>query len=255
VKTTIVVPCYDEAENVPRLVAELAPVAASLGDAELLIVDDGSRDGTADLIEARRDWPVPVRVVRHGRNRGLGAALRTGFAQARGERIVVTDADGTFEFATIPVLLDRLGDGVAIVIGGQCHPLGRFEGVPAWRTFLSHGASTLYRAMVDRRIYSWTGAYRAYRADVARETPFDSDGFMAMTEVLVNAVRAGHRVAEVPAVLRVRQFGQSKARPFRMIGAHLVLMSRLMRTPAPRPVSSRRAADEPPLPETAAARC
>ena len=252
---SIVVPCYDEAENVPRLVAELAPIAAGLGDVELLFVDDGSTDGTADLLEAHRDWPLPTRVVRHGRNRGLGAAVRTGFTHARGDRIVVTDADGTYDFATIPAILGRLADGVGVVTASPYHPEGRFEGVPAYRLVLSRGASALYRLLVDRRVHTWTAMYRAYRADVARETPFDSDEFMAMTEILVNARRAGHRIAELPAVLRVRQYGQSKARTARIVRSHLDLMARLLRWRGARPVSSRRVADEPASAEAAPARC
>jgi dolichol-phosphate mannosyltransferase len=82
VKTTIVVPCYDEADGIPKLIDELSPVAARLaadGPVELLFVDDGSRDDTARRLEQHAGWPVPVRVLRHERNLGLGAAVRTAF--------------------------------------------------------------------------------------------------------------------------------------------------------------------------------
>jgi dolichol-phosphate mannosyltransferase len=246
VKTTIVVPFLNEADGVPKLTGELAGIAAGLaadGPVELLFVDDGSTDGTADLLEAHGAWPVPIRVVRHERNRGLGAAVRTGFAHAAGERIVVTDADGTYDFASIPAMLALLRDGVDIVVSSPYHPAGGFEGVPAYRLLLSRGASVLYRLVVDRRVHTYTSMYRAYRGEVARSTPFDSDGFVAMAEILVNALRAGRRVVELPAVLRVREYGQSKARVARILRTHLALLARVLRTPRGRPISRRLPSD------------
>lgn len=218
---TIVVPCYNEAENVPRLAVELGAVAAGLPEpADLLFVDDGSRDATADLLEAQ-SWPVPARVIRHGRNIGLGAAIRTGFANAGADRVVVTDADASYDFTSIPVLLALLTDGVDVVSASPYHPSGGVEGVPPYRLVLSRGASTLYRVLVSPRIFTWTGMYRVYRAELIRRVPFDSDGFLSQAEILINAVRMGARVVEYPTVLRVRRYGQSKARLAQIVRAHL----------------------------------
>lgn len=239
---TVVIPCFNEEDGIPSLIDDLTPVLrqmSALEATDVLFVDDGSRDATARLLDRHRDWPVPTRIVRHDVNRGLGAAIRTGFGHATGDRIVVTDADGTYDFRTLPRLLELLHGDVAIVTASPYHPRGGVEGVPAYRLVLSRGASTLYRILVDPRIHTYTAMYRAYRADVARSTPFDADGFLSMAELLINAVRAGHRVAEYPAVLRVRRYGQSKARSLQIVRAHLRLMARILRTRGG-PVSRRR---------------
>jgi dolichol-phosphate mannosyltransferase len=244
VSTTIIVPCKDEADNVPRLVAELGGVAGALAadDAvDILFVDDGSADDTAERIQAHTGWPVPVRVVRHPRNLGLGAAVRTGFAHAGGNRVVTTDADGTFDFRTIPELLGLLRDDVSVVVASPYHPSGGVAGVPAYRLVLSRGASALYRILVDRRVHTYTSIFRAYRGDLVHTVPFDSDGYPSQAEILVNVIRAGAKVAEYPCTLHVRRFGQSKARVAQIILAHVRLLWRIVRTPRTHPVSTRRA--------------
>src|SRR5689334_21084470 len=114
---TIVIPCYNEAANAGVLEREFMPVVAQLRATrrtEVLFVDDGSTDGTGDLLSARFGSDPELRVLRHDGNRGLGAALRTGFNAARGEIIVTTDSDATYDFSLIPLLLDRLHDSVDI---------------------------------------------------------------------------------------------------------------------------------------------
>jgi dolichol-phosphate mannosyltransferase len=245
VSVTIIVPCFNEAENVPKLFAELGPVVDDLARSEavdVLFVDDGSSDETAAMIEAPSGWSVPTRVVRHATNLGLGAAVRTGFRHASGERLVVTDADGTYDFEAIPGLLAALSGGTLIVSASPYHPAGGVEGVPRYRLVLSRGASALYRLLVSRRIHTYTSMFRAYRRDFARAVPFDSDGYLAMTEILVNAVRGGAQVAEYPCVLRVRRYGQSKARVAQIVRSHLWFALRIALAPRGGPVSARTAA-------------
>lgn len=238
---TIIVPCFNEAENVPRIARDLGAVAAQMAteeSVELLFVDDGSRDETASLLEAAK-WPVPMRVLRHPTNRGLGAAVRTGVVHGSTDALIVTDADGTYDFATIPRLRALLSGRIGIVTASPYHPDGAVEGVPGYRLALSRGASTVYRLLVDRSVHTYTAMYRAYRSDVIRSTPFDSDGFLAMTEIMVNALRAGHRVAEFPATLRQRAFGQSKARVLQITRSHVRFIARIIATPSGQPVSRR----------------
>lgn len=224
---SIIVPCCNEAANVPRLRAELMPVAAELArqrSVEVVFVDDGSTDGTlAALQAALQDGPagVAVRYERHPVNLGLGAALRTGFAAASGEVVVSTDADGTYPFATLPGLLARLGPGVDLVTASPYHPDGAVRDVPAYRLVLSQGASFLYRLLVDWRLHTWTCLFRAYRRPLLEKIGFRSAGFLAGTELLVKARLAGYRAAEYPAVLHSRVAGQSKARVVGIIAAHL----------------------------------
>jgi dolichol-phosphate mannosyltransferase len=248
---SLVIPCHNEEAGLLSLRAELGPVLHTLSQGrsvEVVFVDDGSTDATWERLSALRDAGfagVSVRLERHGRNRGLGAALRTGFAAARGAVVVTTDSDATYRFSEIPALLKRLGPQVDIVTASPYHPEGAVAGVPAYRLVLSRGSSLIYRTLVGRHIYTYTALFRAYRADVLRTVPFQSDGFLAVAELLVNAMLCGYRVVEFPATLHSRVAGASKAKLLRTIVAHLrfqsdVLMRRVgLKSP---PNAARRAA-------------
>ncbi|MEZ4868638.1 MAG: glycosyltransferase family 2 protein [Caldilineaceae bacterium] len=233
---SIVIPCYNEVENVGKLRAEFLPVlhqllsVGAVGNwatkaVEVIFVDDGSTDGTLSALqETFADLQTPglhFRFAQHRPNRGLGAALRTGFDMAHGAAIITTDSDGAYHFSEIPVLLARLTSGVDIVTASPYHPEGTVDGVPTYRLWLSRGASAIYRLLTDRSVYTYTALFRAYRREVIQNVPFYATGFLAGTELLVNSLRMGYRVAEHPTVLHSRAFGVSKAQIMRTIKAHL----------------------------------
>lgn len=221
---SVVIPCYNEADSIDQMYAQISAIRPELerrGPFELILVDDGSKDDTYNRLVARFAEFPNATVLRHERNQGPGAALRTGFTQARGEIIVTTDFDGTYAFTTIPALLDRLTPEVDIVTASPYHPQGGVEGVPAYRLLFSKGASILYRLLIDPRVHTYTAMYRAYRREVIERINTHADGFLMFTEQLVEAILAGYRVAEYPTVLHVRRFGQSKARIARITRAHL----------------------------------
>lgn len=236
---SIVIPCYNELDNVPKIHREFFPVAAQLAELhslEVVFVDDGSTDGTGRALrDAIGNGHLPemsVRFERHPVNRGLGAALRTGFAAARGEVIATTDSDGTYRFSELSTLLSYLTPDVDVVTASPYHPAGGVEGVPAYRLILSRGSSVIYRLLVDWRVHTYTCLFRAYRRQVIERVSFESDGFLAGTELLVKAMLTGYRVAEYPTVLHSRVSGVSKAKLARTILAHLgfqacVLLHRL----------------------------
>lgn len=232
---SIVIPCYNEADNVPKMEHELLPVAETLAkerSVEIIFVDDGSTDGTGEALArafSHRNGPtVWVRIERHPKNRGLGAALRTGFAAARGEVIVTTDSDGTYRFSEIPALLSCLTPEVDVVTASPYHPQGGVAGVPAYRLILSRGSSAIYRLLVNRKVHTYTALFRAYRRRVVEAVPFESDGFLAGTELLVKAMLTGFRAAEYPTVLHARVVGVSKAKLMRTVQAHLRFQARIL---------------------------
>jgi len=240
---SIVIPCYNKMESVPKLRQEFFPVAVELAktrSVEVIFVDDGSTDGTWEsLTAAFGDGKVPgiqVRVERHAVNRGLGAALRTGFGVARGEVVITTDSDGTYPFTEIPALLLPLTPEVDIVTASPYHPDGDVVGVSAYRLILSQGSSLLYRLLVDWNVRTYTALFRAYRWTVLEHVPFASNGFLAGTELLVNGMLLGYHAAEYPTVLHSRARGVSKVKIVRTILAHLrfqwrILLHRLHVTP------------------------
>ena len=233
---SIIVPCFNEVENVAKLYDELLPVVEDLvmqgGKnateeihlAEIIFVDDGSRDGTyARLREAfsNNKSGIKYKFTKHDTNLGLGAALRTGFTHADGEIVITVDSDGTYKFSEIPALLACLTPGIDIVTASPYHPKGIVVGVPAYRLLLSRGSSLIYRFLVDWHIHTYTSLFRAYRSEVIKHIHFKADDFLAGTELLVKALLKGYRAAEIPAALHKRVYGVSKAKIAQTILSHL----------------------------------
>jgi dolichol-phosphate mannosyltransferase len=233
-RLSVIVPCYNEEAGIPRLLSVLDGVRAVLGPEyqwEVVFVDDGSRDGTWLALHdafGGGDRPYPVRFEQHSVNRGLGAAIRTGLGASRGDVVVTTDSDGTYKFTDIPPLVERLGPGIDIVTASPYHPEGGVAGVPGYRLVLSRGSSLLYRLLVSWRVHTYTALLRAYRRRVVETVPFESDGFLAGTEILVKGMLMGYRVVEYPTVLHARAFGVSKAKIARTIRAHLQFQCRIL---------------------------
>ncbi|MBI3243358.1 MAG: glycosyltransferase family 2 protein [Chloroflexi bacterium] len=232
---SIVIPCYNEADNVQKLESEFFPVAAELArsrSVEIVFVDDGSLDGTWPALTENfggdKKPGLAIKFEKHAVNRGLGAAIRTGFAASTGEIVVTTDSDGTYKFSEIPAMLARLAPDVDMVTASPYHPQGGIAGVPAYRLILSQGSSILYRILVSWRVHTYTALFRAYRRKVVETVPFESNGFLAGTEILVGGMLRGYKVAEHPAVLHSRVFGVSKAKIMRTIRAHLQFQWRIL---------------------------
>jgi dolichol-phosphate mannosyltransferase len=247
-KISIIAPCYNESENVYKLYTELLPVVEdmvthgveisgqAIDSAEIIFVDDGSRDGTTiklrETFIGTHDPRVAIKFLKHEMNLGLGAAIRTGFTNATGDVVVTVDSDGTYKFSEIPSLLAYLTPGIDIVTASPYHPRGNVVGVPANRLILSRGSSMIYRFLVDWKLYTYTSLFRAYRSNVIKEIHFDANDFLAGTEILVKAILNGYKATEFPAELYKRMFGVSKAKIARTIISHLrfqfwVLLQRL----------------------------
>ncbi len=232
---SIVIPFYNEEVGVSELAHNLLPVLSELNGQymlEVILVDDGSTDGTFKSLQRafsnRWEPQVAIRFERHLTNRGLGAALRTGFVASQGYVVLTLDSDGTYSNSELPSLLSRLSPNVDIVTASPYHPDGHVIGVPVTRAALSRIASAIYRVLLDRSIHTYSSIFRAHRRSVVENVPFQSNGFLAGTEILAKAILFGYRVEEYPTVLKARKLGASKARIGRMIKAHLVFQFRLL---------------------------
>ncbi|HMN61804.1 MAG TPA: glycosyltransferase family 2 protein, partial [Anaerolinea sp.] len=160
---SVIIPCFNEEDNVQKMQDELYPVLEALShdyQIQVVFVDDGSRDNTFSRLKETFGGMTHPKIqyvfLKHEVNRGLGAALRTGFSGAQGDLIVTTDSDGPYKFATIPALLEKLTPDVDIVTASPYHPDGQVVGVPGYRLVLSQGASFLYRVLVSWRIHTYT---------------------------------------------------------------------------------------------------
>ncbi len=243
----MVLPALDEAATLPRLLRRMAAVAGP--DLAVVVVDDGSGDGTAEAALSMRGQLPRLRVVRHERNRGLGAALLSGWeaalAQLPDDGIVATmDADDTHDPGVLPGLVRLIRSGADVAIASRFAPGGAELGLSAPRRLLSFGARVVLTAL--RRVpgvRDYTCGYRAYRCGVLRRALgaygrgglITSPGFACTAEVLLKMAGLGARCAEVPLVLHYEQKeGPSKMRVGRtLLGyLHLLRVTRRLRPSA-----------------------
>jgi dolichol-phosphate mannosyltransferase len=223
---------YNEKDSIPMLAETLGRLGERLSsryELEIVLVDDGSHDGTTE--EARKYFASLPRVIllQHGRNRGPGAAIRTGFAKATGDIVCTIDSDCTFDPLRIPRMLELMdARQVDIVTASPYHPQGGVENVPPWRLLLSRGASVLYRRICSCKLYTYTSFMRVYRRRVIDTVSFEGDGFAAFTEILLRAAHQGYRVAELPEVLKSRASGASKMKVMYTVRTHMLLMLRAL---------------------------
>lgn len=220
----IVVPTYDEVENVPGL---LDRIRSAVVGAHVLVVDDASPDGTADA--ARR---AGVEVLERAGKSGLGAAYRDGFAMAlaRGAHVVVQmDADLSHDPRYLPELLSAVLTGADASIGSRYVPGGGCVEWPPLRRFLSRWGNRYAAGMLGLAVNDATSGYRVYSAEVLRRMGVDSvraDGYGFQVEMTHRLVRVGGRVVEIPIVFRDREHGESKL-SYRIIGEAFRLVMRL----------------------------
>ncbi len=208
-RVTVVVPTYDEAENIETLVAGIHAAAPEAG---VLVVDDNSPDGTADLAERL----CGVEVLRRPGKAGLGAAYRAGFRVAidRGAQIVVQmDADMSHDPATLPALVAIVEHGADVAIGSRYVPGGRTENWPWQRQALSRWGNRYVAGVLGLAVNDATAGYRAYSADALERMVFETvqaDGYGFQVEMTDRIVRTGGKVVEFPITFRDRTHGESK---------------------------------------------
>ena len=228
---SVVVPVYNEEAGIGQLSERLASVSKLWPDraVEFVFVNDGSADGTQEGLEAVFGGNAQCRIVQHDRNRGVGAAFRTGFGQAQGEVVCTIDADCSYGPENLKLLVEAVErDGADISVASPYHPLGRVDGVPRWRLFLSKGCSLFYQMIAPVRLYTYTSVFRAYRRSVIEAVAFEENGFVSAAEVLIRAGELGFRIVEVPMTLHARKIGHSKMKVLRTIRQHVALMVRNM---------------------------
>jgi glycosyltransferase involved in cell wall biosynthesis len=203
VSLSIVIPAKNEAANLARLIPE---IRAAAPDAELIVVDDGSTDGTRELCEAHA-----VRLFRQPYSMGNGAAIKTGARHAKGKILVFMDGDGQHDPADMARLLDKLGEGYAMVVGAR-----NFGSQASLGRGLANGFyNRLASWMVGHRIEDLTSGYRAVQADKFRDfLHLLPNGFSYPTTITMALFRAGYPVAYVPIKARRRE-GKSHIQPIR----------------------------------------
>jgi len=227
-RTIVVLPTYDEAENVGRM---LAAVRAAAPSADVLVVDDNSPDGTADLVEAVAAELGQIKLLRRPGKHGLGSAYRDGFAIALDEgytAIVSMDVDFSHDPAVVPELLRVLDAGADAVIGSRYVPGGATVDWPLHRRLLSRWGNRYTSLVLGLPVRDCTSGFRAYRAEAMAAidpTSTSAEGYAFLTELVRRLVARGYRVMETPIVFADRRYGRSKMSG-RIVAESMLLVTR-----------------------------
>jgi len=212
-RVLIVLPTYEEAANIEHV---LWRIRGSVPDASVLVVDDGSPDGTADLAEAAGEVLGNISVLRRDGKSGLGAAYRDGFrwAMAAGFDVLVEmDADLSHDPAALPSLLGAIAEGADLSIGSRYVPGGT---IPKWswrRRMLSRWGNRYAGVMLGIDVRDATSGFRAYRSDVVAALDLETvraDGYGFQIEMAYRVALAGGTITEVPIAFVDREKGESK---------------------------------------------
>lgn len=201
---SVVLPAFNEAQNLAPTVNDAIETLDCLNiDYEIVIVDDGSKDGTSEVCRALAARFNRIRIVRHPRNRGYGAALRSGFEATRCDLVFVTDADRQFHFDQVPEFMTLL-ENIDMVIGYR-----EDRQDPWYRRFNSRIGHWFVRRVLGVPVRDANCAYKLVRRDLLRELSLEAEGAMISTELLANGIRAGWNFREVP----VRHYPRTRGKP------------------------------------------
>jgi len=239
-KCLIVLPCFNEEENVKPLIYSIDQVLRHHFNYGIIAVNDGSRDRTGEVLKDL-SMDFPLEIIEHRFNQGLGAALRTGLVAAAKETcdddfVVTMDSDNTHDPKHVLEML-LAAERADIVVGSRYVRGGRQLGVPAHRVFLSWCVNLLVKALFQLPSKDNTSGLRCFRARLVKKLyasyqtgMIESHGFVASMELLLKAVRSGGTVVEVPILLDYgKKGGASKMRLFSTVIGYLALFFRYMR--------------------------
>lgn len=227
-RISVVMPAYNEKPTIRRSIDRVlaSPALAAPNELELVIVDDASTDGTGPTLDEIAASNPAIRLVRHERNRGKGAALRTGFAKATGEVVIIQDADLEYDPADYSRLLRPILEGDADVVfgsrfaGGESHRVLYF-----WHYMVNLGLTLFSNAMTNLNITDMTTCYKLFRREVIEKITIEEDRFGFEAEITAKVARLRCRVFEVGVSYAGRTYEEGKkigwSDGFRMLWAIL----------------------------------
>lgn len=206
-RLSVIMPVYNERQYIVEAVRQV--LAVEMAD-ELIIVDDGSTDGTRDLYPQLEALDPVVRVILQPHNQGKGAAVRAGFAQAGGDILLIQDADLEYDPRDYAGLIRPIVEGRADVVYGS-----RLRGGPTRAMFFWHMLGNKFLTLVTNILYNailtdMETCYKVFRADVVRNLPLRARGFEFEPEITSKVLKRGYRIYEVPISYYGREFTEGK---------------------------------------------
>jgi glycosyltransferase involved in cell wall biosynthesis len=205
-RLSVIMPCYNEAESLPDI---LNKVRAITIDKEIIVVDDCSSDDTPNVLANEQRNDPNLRVIRHERNRGKGAAVRTGIAAASGDVIIVQDADLEYDPNDFYAVLKPIFDGrVGVVYGSRF--MGSHTGMYFWNALGNKFLTFLTNFLFNCWISDMETCYKAFRADIIKNIPLESNDFRIEPEITAKILLRKERIFEVPVSYIGRTYEEGK---------------------------------------------
>ena len=202
---TVVVPVFNEAATIGELLRRVRAVPCAV---QIVVVDDGSTDGTLDLLRAEAATGS-IELVEHGVNRGKGAAVRSGLARMRGDVVIVQDGDLEYDPADYPALLGPIERGLAEVVYGSRF-LGPHRAMYFWHALGNKLLTLACNVLFDTTLTDMETGYKVLTANVVRSFSLRSDRWGFDPEITAKVLKRGHRIFEVPITYAGREFHEGK---------------------------------------------
>lgn len=204
---SVIIPCYNEKSTIQAIVEAVKAVNIA---SEIVIVDDGSTDGTRDILKHWAKDDALVRIIFHQQNQGKGAAVRTGFAEAKGDVFIIQDADLEYDPRDYPVLLKPIEEGRSQVVYGS-----RFLGAPHktmyfWNMVANRILTLTTNILYNTILTDMETCYKVFRAEVVRGMKLRSRRFEFEPEITAKVLKRRYRIYEVPISYNGREWNEGK---------------------------------------------
>jgi dolichol-phosphate mannosyltransferase len=202
---SFIIPIFNEVELVEAVLERVRALPLRM---ELILVDDCSTDGTTEILENEKKKPHTV-VLRHDRNRGKGAAIRTGLKASHGDIVLIQDADLEYNPEEIPPLIRPILEGRSNVVYGSRF-MGRVEKMRLPNRVANFLLAMIVTVLYGHRITDEATAYKVFRGDLIRSVPLNCERFEFCPEITAKVLRRGERILELPVNFQARTFAQGK---------------------------------------------
>ncbi|MDH4469106.1 MAG: glycosyltransferase family 2 protein [Bacteriovoracaceae bacterium] len=230
---SIIIPCYNEAltleyskSKLLNLQEQFLKLKNSI-TLQFIFVNDGSDDDTGAQLEAFKKDFQNSSIVHHTSNSGLGSAVKTGIAHAKGDMVAVLDADCAYSPLLILAMIKHI-NYYEIVDACPYHPKApKNKSVPLYRLALSRGVVLIYNLILRKKFFCYTCMVRIYRKYVLQDMIIQENGFLAITEIKVKAILKKISIYEFPAENNYRKFGESKMKILKNIKQHLMFVLKI----------------------------